>query len=49
VPFLLRPCTTKEELFDRDEEIKEILRAIEKGSIVFIEGPRRSGKTSIAR
>jgi len=48
VPFLLRPCTTKEELFDRDEEIKEILRAIEKGSIIFIEGPRKSGKTSIA-
>ncbi len=47
--FTQRPCETREELFDRDEEIELALRAVRRGAWIAILGIRMSGKTSLAK
>lgn len=48
--FDLRPKTRKEELFDRERELEELRRAVERGyPLVALLGIRRIGKTSLLR
>ena len=42
-------CESREELFDRDEELEITLKCIRNGVWVAILGPRMSGKTSLAK
>jgi AAA+ ATPase superfamily predicted ATPase len=46
--FSARPKETRSELFDREEELKE-LEACTKHPLVLITGPRRIGKTSVLK
>ncbi|MCD6503856.1 ATP-binding protein [Candidatus Bathyarchaeota archaeon] len=41
-----RPKTKKEDLFDREEELKTFLRVLDYASLIVITGLRRTGKTS---
>ena len=47
--FIQGPCESREELFDRDEELEMTLKCIRNGVWVAILGPRMSGKTSLAK
>ena len=47
--FIQGPCESREELFDRDEELEITLKCIRNGVWVAILGPRMSGKTSLAK
>lgn len=47
--FIQGPCESREELFDRDEELEIILKCIRNRVWVAILGPRMSGKTSLAK
>ncbi len=47
--FRQHPCESREELFDRDEELEIGLRCIRSGAWMAILGPRMSGKTSLAK
>lgn len=44
-----RPKTCREDLFDREEEIKELKEAVSKYPLTLLLGIRRIGKTSILR
>jgi len=46
--FSARPKETRSELFDREEELKELAGCI-KHPLVLITGPRRVGKTSVLK
>jgi hypothetical protein len=49
-PFLYgRPLESAEQLVDRDAEIGELLGCVRSGQAVMVYGPRRYGKTSLAR
>jgi len=49
-PFLYgRPLESAEQLVDRDAEIGELLGYVRSGQAVMVYGPRRYGKTSLAR
>jgi hypothetical protein len=49
-PFLYgRPLERAEQLVDRDAEIGELLGCVRSGQAVMVYGPRRYGKTSLAR
>jgi len=41
-----RPKTRKEDLFDRERELEQFLRALPYASLIVVTGLRRSGKTS---
>ena len=47
--FSLTPKNRKRDLFDREEELKELGRAIETYPIIVVTGLRRVGKSSIIR
>lgn len=47
--FIQRPCESKEELFDREEELELALKCIRSGAWIAILGLRMSGKTSLAK
>ena len=47
--FVQRPCESREELFDREEELELALRAARSGAWIAILGLRMSGKTSLAK
>jgi hypothetical protein len=44
-----RPLESAEQLVDRDTEIGELLGCVRSGQAVMVYGPRRYGKTSLAR
>jgi uncharacterized protein len=49
-PFLYgRPLESAEGLVDRDAELAELLGCVRSGQAVMVYGPRRYGKTSLAR
>lgn len=48
--FDLRPKTSREELFDREKELEELCKAIDRGNpLIAVLGIRRIGKTSLLR
>jgi AAA+ ATPase superfamily predicted ATPase len=48
--FDLRPKSRREDLFDRERELSELYRGVERGyPVVIVLGVRRIGKTSILR
>ena len=47
--FIQRPCESREELFDRKEELELALKCIRSGAWIAILGLRMSGKTSLAK
>jgi AAA+ ATPase superfamily predicted ATPase len=48
--FDLRPKSRREDLFDRERELSELYRGVERGyPVVVVLGVRRVGKTSILR
>jgi len=47
--FLQRPCESREELFDRDDELEMAVKAIRNDIWLSILGLRMSGKTSLAK
>jgi AAA+ ATPase superfamily predicted ATPase len=43
-----RPKERPEDLYDREEELRQLLTALkERRSLILVLGPRRSGKTSL--
>ncbi|AEH25154.1 Archaeal ATPase family protein [Pyrococcus yayanosii CH1] len=46
--FLQGPCHRREELYDREEELEAITKALKNNAWVAILGPRMAGKTSLA-
>ncbi|OIP14137.1 MAG: hypothetical protein AUJ99_00040 [Caldisericum sp. CG2_30_36_11] len=47
--FSLEPKIRREDLYDREKELKELRKALEGGRIVLLTGIRRIGKTSLLR
>jgi len=47
--FLQYPCESREELFDRDEELKLGIKCVKNNVWIAILGLRMSGKTSLAK
>jgi len=47
--FLDRPAEKPEELFDREEELERLRRAVEARRLTLLVGMRRVGKTSVVK
>jgi len=47
--FLDRPAEKPEELFDREEELEQLRRAVESRRLTLVVGMRRVGKTSVVK
>ena len=48
-PFEYGRELDRDELVDREEELRQVTRALENGGKLFLIGPRRYGKTSLLR
>lgn len=49
IGFQQRPCKSREELYDRKEEVDQVIRLIRQNTWVALMGLRMAGKTSVAQ